>query len=80
MTEGLHNPKPIQEALEPHAARLRLKTCDSCGKKADDDSDLALYVMPSSNGVHPTPQLTAVCDFCAMEIAEALAELFEAGQ
>ena len=84
MTEGLHNPKPIQDDLEPHAKRLGDKNvCGSCGRSPgpdtldDEDVTLDLYVLPVSNSVHATPQLTPLCTMCAMEIAEALGELSE---
>lgn len=71
--DHLHDPRRIHDALEPHAKRLQLDTCASCGGLPDDDHPLHLCVLPYSSGTHATPQLCPLCDDCAMEIAVALA-------
>ena len=76
MTECLHDPRPIQDALAPHAKRLREYRCASCGTAPEiDDDAFDLYVLPMTNGVHSTPQLSPLCDDCASQVAEALAEM-----
>lgn len=76
MTEGLHDPRPIQDALTPHATRLREYRCSSCGTSPEiEDEPFDLYVLPLTNSVHATPQLSPLCDDCAMEVAEALSEM-----
>jgi len=80
VSDNLHDPRPIQEALAPHAKRLREHACASCGGTGDgdfDDGRPAFYVLPVSNGVHATPQLTPLCNGCAMEIAETLSEMHD---
>lgn len=77
MSEGLHDPTPIQRALAATSAASHAgDACASCGMSDDNgDVDFHLLVLPLSNGTHATPQLSKVCDPCAMEIAEALSEL-----
>lgn len=83
MSDRLHDPRPIQTALEPHAKRLRENACGSCGRPPghddldNDEVELGLYVLPVTNSIHATPQLTPLCNDCAMEIAEALGELHD---
>ncbi len=78
MSEHFHDPKRLHEALAPHAKRLGLNdSCVSCGDSPDDDHPLHLCVLPYSNGIHATPQLSPLCDDCAMEIAEALSEMHD---
>lgn len=77
MSDNLHDPRRLHEALAPHAKRLGLTTCTSCGSKPDDDHPLHLCVLPYSNSIHATPQLSPLCDDCAMEVAEALSEMYD---
>lgn len=80
MSDDLHDPRPLAEALAPHAKRLSLTKCAMCDVKHDDDEEtdhVQHYVLPTWNGSHATPQLTPLCDFCASEVAVALSEIEE---
>jgi hypothetical protein len=63
--------------------------CAECGREhrdiddedADEDGEryaVQEYLLPTHNGVFPTPTKTLLCDVCAYCLADTLADLAEA--